>query len=73
MEGKYVPSFGILVPHPPSKSPEPKPPPLRRRLPPIKKRYVNEQRGIYSDIVTTPSLQVNTYLQMHLTQNYDRC
>ncbi|KAI3369512.1 hypothetical protein L3Q82_007723 [Scortum barcoo] len=59
MDGRFLPSFGVLVPHPPSKPPEPKPPALSQRckLPPIRKRSVNEQRGIYSDIITTFRLQ----------------
>ncbi|XP_044079595.1 dynein axonemal heavy chain 1 isoform X1 [Siniperca chuatsi] len=59
MEGKYLPGFGVLVPHPPSKPPEPKPPALSHRckLPPIRKCSANEQKGIYSDIITTFKFQ----------------
>ncbi|XP_029005758.1 dynein axonemal heavy chain 1 [Betta splendens] len=55
MDGRNVPSFGLLVPHPPSKPPEPKPSPLR--LPPIRKGSLKEQRGICSDAITTAKLQ----------------
>ncbi|XP_028430624.1 dynein heavy chain 1, axonemal isoform X1 [Perca flavescens] len=59
MERKYLPGFGVLVPHPPGKPPEPKPPALSHRckLPPIRKFSVNEQKGIYSDIITTFKFQ----------------
>ncbi|KAF3689531.1 Dynein heavy chain 1 [Channa argus] len=57
MDGKYVPTFGLLVPHPPSKPPEPKPPTRSHRLPPIRKNSMHEQRGIYSDIITTFKFQ----------------
>ncbi|XP_026203417.1 dynein heavy chain 1, axonemal [Anabas testudineus] len=60
MEGKYVPSFGVLVPHPPCKPPEPKPPTLSHRLPPIRKCYMKEQRAIYSDIITAFKFQSPT-------------
>ncbi|KAI4827733.1 hypothetical protein KUCAC02_031105 [Chaenocephalus aceratus] len=44
MERKYFPDFGVLVPHPPSKPPEPKPPALshRHRLAPGK--HVEKQK-----------------------------
>ncbi|XP_051269985.1 dynein axonemal heavy chain 1 isoform X2 [Dicentrarchus labrax] len=63
MEGKYRPGFGVLVPHHPSKPPDPKPPALSHRckLPPIRKCSVNEHRGIYStDIITTFKFQSST-------------
>ncbi|XP_067444208.1 dynein axonemal heavy chain 1 isoform X2 [Thunnus thynnus] len=55
MEGKYLPGFGVLVPHPPSKPPERKPLAAshRHKFPPIRKCCVNEQRGLYSDIITS--------------------
>lgn len=62
MERKYVPSFGLLVPHPPSKPPEPKPPTQSHRLPPIRKYYMKEQKGIYSDIITTVKFQVKKHI-----------
>lgn len=63
MERKYLPGFGVLVPHPPGKPPEPKPPALSHRckLPPIRKYSVNEQKGIYSDIITTFKFQVKAH------------
>ncbi|XP_074517159.1 dynein axonemal heavy chain 1 [Sebastes fasciatus] len=59
MERKYLPGFGVLVPHPPSKPPEPKPPTLSHwcKLPPIRKCTVNEQKGTYSDIITPSKFQ----------------
>lgn len=60
MEGKYFPGFGVPVPHPPSKPPDPKPPALSDKCkdPPKRTCPVNEQKGIYSDIITTFKLQV---------------
>ncbi|XP_040015424.1 dynein heavy chain 1, axonemal [Xiphias gladius] len=62
MEGKYLPGFGVLVPHPPSKPPEPRPPTLshRYKLPPIRKYSLNEQKGFYSDVITTSKFQFPT-------------
>ncbi|GAA6221830.1 dynein heavy chain 1, axonemal-like [Lates japonicus] len=62
MEGKHLPGFGVLVPHPPRKPPELKPPALshRHKLPPIRKFSLNEQRGVYSDIVSTFKFQFPT-------------
>nr|XP_046240546.1 dynein axonemal heavy chain 1 [Scatophagus argus] len=59
MERKYLPGFGMLVPHPPNKPPDPKPPALTHRckLPSIRRRSLNEQKGIYSDIITTFKFQ----------------
>ncbi|XP_076603478.1 dynein axonemal heavy chain 1 [Chaetodon auriga] len=59
MEGKIFPGFGVLVPHPPSKPPDPKPPALsdRCKLPPIRKCSVKQQRGIYSDLITPVKFQ----------------
>uniref|UniRef100_UPI0037E91524 dynein axonemal heavy chain 1 n=1 Tax=Semicossyphus pulcher TaxID=241346 RepID=UPI0037E91524 len=55
MEGRNVPCFGVLVPHPPSKPPEPRPPALSHRgiLHPVRKCFVNEQTGLYSDVIST--------------------
>ncbi|KAM7402690.1 hypothetical protein PAMP_017906 [Pampus punctatissimus] len=60
MEGKYLPGFGVLVPHPPSKPPESKPLAAshRHKFPPIRKCCINEQKGIYSDTITTPRFQI---------------
>ncbi|XP_071059360.1 dynein axonemal heavy chain 1-like [Pseudochaenichthys georgianus] len=59
MERQYFPDFGVLVPHPPSKPPEPKPPALshRHRLAPVRTCFVNEQMGIYSDSITKHKFQ----------------
>lgn len=63
MERNYLPGFGVLVPHPPSKPPDPKPPALssRCKLPPIRERIENGQRGIYSDVITKFKLQVKVH------------
>lgn len=68
MEGKVLPGFGVLVPHPPSKPPDPKPPALshRHKLPPIRTCSVNEQRGIYSDTITTFKFQVKAHKLMQI-------
>ena len=60
MEEKHLPGFGVLVPHPPSKPPEPKPPTLshRYKLPSIRNCPLSEQKGFYSDIITTFKFQV---------------
>ncbi|XP_054472107.1 dynein axonemal heavy chain 1 [Anoplopoma fimbria] len=54
MERKYLPVFGLPVPNPPSK-----PRALSHwcKLPPIRKCSVNEQRGIYSEDITTFKFQ----------------
>ncbi|KAL7406937.1 hypothetical protein ABVT39_000487 [Epinephelus coioides] len=59
MERKYMPGVGARVPHPPSQPPEPRPPVLSRRcrLPPLRKCLMTEQKGIYSDIITTSKFQ----------------
>ncbi|XP_036957739.1 dynein heavy chain 1, axonemal isoform X2 [Acanthopagrus latus] len=59
MDGKHLPGFGVLGPHPPTRPRDPKSPTLSHkfRLPPIRKCYLSEQRGIYSDIISTPKFQ----------------
>ncbi|XP_030276430.1 dynein heavy chain 1, axonemal [Sparus aurata] len=59
MDRKHLPGFGVLGPHPPTKPRDAKSPALSHkfRLPPIRKCYLNEQRGIYSDTITTPKFQ----------------
>lgn len=59
MEGKFLPKFGVLVPHPPSNPPVPTVPTLtrRRKLPPIKTRS-KKHKGTYSDIVTSFKFEV---------------
>ncbi|KAM9362199.1 LOW QUALITY PROTEIN: dynein axonemal heavy chain 1 [Symphorus nematophorus] len=59
MERKNLPGLSALVPHPPSKPPDAKPPGLRHRckLLPISTCSVNEQRGIYSDTFTAFKFQ----------------
>ncbi|CAJ1051390.1 LOW QUALITY PROTEIN: dynein heavy chain 1%2C axonemal [Xyrichtys novacula] len=59
MERKNVPVFGVLVPRPPSKPPQPKPPALRHRLilPSVRKCTVNEQRGLFSEPISTLHFQ----------------
>lgn len=66
MEGKTFPGFGVLVPHPPSKPPDPRPPALSHRCkhPPVRKCSVNQQRGIYSDIITPFKFQVKALIQI---------
>lgn len=62
MERKSVVSFGPLLPHLPSKPPEPKR--LTRsyvRFPLIRKCSLIEQNGIYSDDIMMPKYQVKTY------------
>ncbi|KAK2862487.1 hypothetical protein Q5P01_002020 [Channa striata] len=66
MDGKYVPTFGVLVPDPPREPSERKPPSLNHRLPPIKKSPLYEQRGIYSDMITTFNFQVHRHFMSHL-------
>lgn len=61
MEGKHLPGFGVLVPHPPtSKPPNAKPPALShgRRLSTIRSCSESEQKGIYSDIIAGFTFQV---------------
>lgn len=60
MDRKHLPGFGVLGPHPPTKPRDAKSPSLSHkfRLPPIRKCYLNEQSGIYSDTITTPKFQV---------------
>ena len=61
MERRNVPGFGVLVPRPPSKPPEPTPPALsHRKLPPIRKCSAYEQKGVYSDVITTFKFQVKS-------------
>ncbi|XP_049894014.1 dynein axonemal heavy chain 1 [Epinephelus moara] len=62
MERKYMPGVGARVPRPPSQPPEPRPPALSRRcrLPPLRKCLMTEQKGIYSDIITTSKFQSRT-------------
>ncbi|XP_013988847.1 dynein axonemal heavy chain 1 isoform X2 [Salmo salar] len=68
MEAKQVPQnhphgVGVFVPHAPSKLAEHKLPPLqshRSKLPPVRKYPVIEQKGYYSELITTaakPHLQ----------------
>ncbi|KAM9856968.1 dynein axonemal heavy chain 1 [Aulostomus maculatus] len=45
------------MPHPPSKSPEPKPLSNRRRICPVRQGFTNIQRGLYSDTITTLRFQ----------------
>ena len=58
--------FGtLLVPHPPIKPAESKLPPIQghTKLPPIRKYPLIEQKGYYSELITTaakPRLQVAT-------------
>ncbi|XP_062252615.1 dynein axonemal heavy chain 1 [Platichthys flesus] len=55
MEGKHLPGLGLPVPHPPTKPLESKPPTPRhrRKLPPIGKCSLIEQRGFYSEDIST--------------------
>lgn len=73
MEGKYLPGLGTLVPHPPVKPPDTKPAALRHRhkLPMIRECAVREQRGIYSDIITTFKFKVKAQKFMDIG-NVDR-
>ncbi|XP_023120862.2 dynein axonemal heavy chain 1-like isoform X2 [Amphiprion ocellaris] len=55
MENEGHPVSWVLVPHPPCKPTEPKPSTggQRYKLPPVRKYCVNEETGIYSDIIST--------------------
>ena len=68
MDGKHLPGFGVLGPHPPTRPRDPKSPTLSHkfRLPPIRKCYLSEQRGIYSDIISTPKFQVKARKLMQI-------
>lgn len=77
MESKQVPQnhphgVGVFVSHTPSKPAELKLPPLqshRSKLPPVRKYPVTEQKGYYSELITTaakPHLQVIISIHIQL-------
>ncbi|XP_041639844.1 dynein heavy chain 1, axonemal [Cheilinus undulatus] len=68
MERKNFPCFGILVPQPPSKPPQPKPTTLKHNFP-VRQHPVKDQRGLYSDVISALSFQQSHTVGSKIREN----